>query len=916
MGMMLISNTGYSQLYDIEWENMTLVSYDSITQTLECTRSGSGWGSSGASSVNRLNANTDGLVEYIIHQTGYHPRMFGLTNDDSPNSSYSTIGYAWYVVGGSLQIYEGGVGRGSFGSSTLGVNLKVAREGNIIKYYKDGIVVRQVTTNATKEMVVDVAFYNNGGELKDVQSSFVESTPIVVAAVVGHKSLTTAGEIDIAISGGIPPYTVSWNNGIYLVEDLTNIEPGVYDLEITDSIGDIKTVSYNVLYHIEWENMTLVSYDEVSKTLQCTRSGGGWNASGASSVNRLNSNTDGFVEYVIHQTGYRPRMFGLTKDNSPNSSYSTIDYAWYVIGGNLQIYESGSNRGNFGSSTSGLNLKVAREGNVIKYYKDGIEVRQVSTDATKEMVVDVALYNNGGELKDVLSSFSGPCQTNAQIDFSKDTVRFLDTVEINYFVRGTYGQISVFDYNNGSLLTKGILFDEDSPQEIQIQQNIVFPYVDDLALPVGKYIIEILAFDSISTCEDTIYAYDTLTIMDVEHQFQVAANILHIGTEDSTGIIDISSVSGGTAPYTYSWNTGENTSSINNLTGGIYQVIISDNIGAKDSFNFLVNYQMIVESSDAFAKDNEGHVIKHPNALYDDELMVSKDKFDVNSDDALFAKFFEGTNGSNFSLGFDSNKENISSFNLEFEVRAINSELFAYQDGLQLEKIGTYYSNDELIISFSGGEIMIIKNMIPIHTFEVNNGAVNFYAKIGFSNGTKLLSLQASSLWMPDGFTENYATLTKKLDAGYYVMRNDIKYKYKEKYNDNTLNYKVYDWKRDVKMDETFYAQSNHGYGVGYYRLEDAHQYLNDGEFYTMEITNDKNEVYKMRFKFDREIKNPLLPIIPFPVGTINTGDITNCCQQLIKRCCYPNGLNPVQLFGQPKFTLPLNFYELYQLGD
>jgi len=50
---------------------------------------------------------------------------------------------------------------------------------------------------------------------------------------------------------------------------------------------------------------------------------------------------------------------------------------------------------------------------------------------------------------------------------------------------------------------------------------------------------------------------------------------------------------GGTPPYSYQWNTGETTERINDLTSGIYQVTISDAVGASESFTITVEGQYL-----------------------------------------------------------------------------------------------------------------------------------------------------------------------------------------------------------------------------------------------------------------------------------------------------------------------------------
>ncbi len=51
----------------------------------------------------------------------------------------------------------------------------------------------------------------------------------------------------------------------------------------------------------------------------------------------------------------------------------------------------------------------------------------------------------------------------------------------------------------------------------------------------------------------------------------------------------VASLSGGTAPYTYSWNNGANTSSVNNLMPGIYTVTVTDALGCNTNASATVN---------------------------------------------------------------------------------------------------------------------------------------------------------------------------------------------------------------------------------------------------------------------------------------------------------------------------------------
>ncbi|MFN4233195.1 MAG: gliding motility-associated C-terminal domain-containing protein [Bacteroidia bacterium] len=66
------------------------------------------------------------------------------------------------------------------------------------------------------------------------------------------------------------------------------------------------------------------------------------------------------------------------------------------------------------------------------------------------------------------------------------------------------------------------------------------------------------------------------------------ANISSTPCLASNGQISLTT-SGGTAPYTYSWNTGQTTANISNLPSGIYIVTVTDAIGCSNIDTFFVN---------------------------------------------------------------------------------------------------------------------------------------------------------------------------------------------------------------------------------------------------------------------------------------------------------------------------------------
>lgn len=78
--------------------------------------------------------------------------------------------------------------------------------------------------------------------------TILEPQPLVLSANTTNAldcSNANSGEINLLVSGGTPPFTYSWNNGM-TTEDLSNIPAGNYAVTVTDSRLCTKTAQYSV----------------------------------------------------------------------------------------------------------------------------------------------------------------------------------------------------------------------------------------------------------------------------------------------------------------------------------------------------------------------------------------------------------------------------------------------------------------------------------------------------------------------------------------------------------------------------------------------------------------------------------------------------------------------------------------------
>jgi hypothetical protein len=88
--------------------------------------------------------------------------MVGLSTVDS-DQNYASIGFAIYpAANGALNIYESGVHRGAFGTYASGDVLRVAVEGGVVKYRKNGTLLYTSLVTPGYPLLVDTALYENG----------------------------------------------------------------------------------------------------------------------------------------------------------------------------------------------------------------------------------------------------------------------------------------------------------------------------------------------------------------------------------------------------------------------------------------------------------------------------------------------------------------------------------------------------------------------------------------------------------------------------------------------------------------------------------------------------------------------------------------------------------------------------------
>ncbi|WP_299061803.1 GEVED domain-containing protein [uncultured Polaribacter sp.] len=102
--------------------------------------------------------------------------MIGLNSYPNINSSHTDIDYAIYINNTTLQVYESGASRGSFGSYASTDVLSVKKEGNVVTYLKNNVVFYASIVNATAtDYFVDTSFADAVTTINNIQlDSFLQ----------------------------------------------------------------------------------------------------------------------------------------------------------------------------------------------------------------------------------------------------------------------------------------------------------------------------------------------------------------------------------------------------------------------------------------------------------------------------------------------------------------------------------------------------------------------------------------------------------------------------------------------------------------------------------------------------------------------------------------------------------------------
>jgi len=430
--------------------------------------------------------------------------------------------------------------------------------------WSDGSVTEEIfglMANVLYELIVTDANGCNG----QANVTLSEPTAILLSTIISSYNGygvsgagLSDGIINLTVSGGTAPYSYLWSNGV-ITQDLANLSAGTYTVTVTDLNGCIEILSAEIT-----EPTTLSINDLIASNVTC------------------NGGFDGAVDLVV--------------------SGGTAPYSYNWSNGVLTEDLSGIGAGVYNITVTDNNL-VSVNGTVTIIEPDDLTLTSMISE------ISCPGGNDGGIDISVLGG-------TAPYTYMWDDVNLTTTSTLSNLVAGFYS-VTITDYNGcqefasftiANPLQMNLSFSSTNPTcnsnfadglaDVTVT-NGTAPYtylwsngattsaIDNLM--EGAYFVTV---SDVNNCSAS--GFVALIGGTVLQSSTMVTDILCYGLSD--GAIDLT-VSGGNAPFTYLWNTGDTNEDLFGINGGTYDVTISDANGCIIFDQAVVNAATSIEIS-------------------------------------------------------------------------------------------------------------------------------------------------------------------------------------------------------------------------------------------------------------------------------------------------------------------------------
>ena len=357
------------------------------------------------------------------------------------------------------------------------------------------------------------------------------------------------GTVVLTVSGGTPPYTYDWGNGV-TTQNLIGAGSGYYEVTIFDA-NDCELV----------ENINVSSPDEIIVS---------------EAITHLSCFEDGFGAIDISITGGITPYVLSWSNGQTTSNINGLDADTYTL--NLTDDNGCTDSYNFDVEQPDLLELTSIVSHVACFGESNGEIDISVTGGTSPYNFDWSNLTSNEDLLNILSgnysvivTDDNNCKDSASVIISEpsDIVYSVSTIDL-VCNNIDEGQISVL-VSGG---TPAYSYSIDGGATYQSSNNF--------------YNLQSNNYDVVIQDASLCQKQETVTLnQPIGYSTSVIITDVEGCNGESTGVIDFT-LSGNTPPYAYNWSNNESSSSIYNLTAGNYDVIVSDANNCEMTYSYLV----------------------------------------------------------------------------------------------------------------------------------------------------------------------------------------------------------------------------------------------------------------------------------------------------------------------------------------
>ncbi|MRI01456.1 hypothetical protein GH721_13010 [Kriegella sp. EG-1] len=240
----------------------------------------------------------------------------------------------------------------------------------------------QFGLNETRNLIIQGAYFDGASTVaitgQTVNSVVINSSTQITANVTSGNSY---GTYDISVTNNIGSSTLIGGFKLQASTSLTTSGIAISDMIMTGSM------TYDGMY--------------LKKTATA-----GWNAQGYSQAYSIKPNVGGHLDWTADQSN-KYLMIGLSTSPQSNASYTTLDYAMYMVSNsNIQIRENGASQGYVSGYTAGDKLRINVDclGNVT-YLKNDIVIFSSSKKANYPLYLDSSFHGVDGSVSNITMTY-------------------------------------------------------------------------------------------------------------------------------------------------------------------------------------------------------------------------------------------------------------------------------------------------------------------------------------------------------------------------------------------------------------------------------------------------------------------------------------------------------------------------------